>query len=155
MAVLAFGLGTTGAVHVFVSPYVLRMRLIKNRDAKLRSEQYMEEKAKADGEQAAASAAAEQNEIQKEAEQIEEEVAKEEGDEEQEEEEEEEDEEEEEIEEFDLTGCSIEYTTLNFFGQEQTTVTDLEGLKRALSLSGAANHVTKEGVKLKIGRAHV
>ena len=117
LIVFSFGLATTGAAHAFVSPYVIRMKLFKDAEANLRVPPEPKLKpAPAEGESAAEG---------------EEPVT-------------EEEEEESHIKELpDLTGFSVEYTTLNILGAETSGVTSLDGIKLTTNAIGSANYDIK------------
>ena len=64
--------------------------------------------------------------------------------------EDEEESEDEEPEVYDLSGCSIEYTTLSILGFNQTSVTELDGIRPGTNAIGTTNYITKEGTNLFI-----
>jgi len=135
--VFAFGLGTTGIVHLFVTPYVIEMKLLKNKNAKTKDDIPQKIKSKDNDENNTSTN--ENDDKESKNEQIK-----------QEDENEESDDEEIEFEEFDLTGCSLEFTTYNILGSDNITVTDINELRVATNLIGTANFQTKEGKSLFI-----
>lgn len=49
---------------------------------------------------------------------------------------------------YDFSGCTLEYTTLNLFGNEIKRTTSFEGLERIKTNFGLVNLKTAEGNKL-------
>ena len=156
---LGFGFATTAIVHMFVSPYVVRMRMVAKDGAKGPNDiplKFLRAQEKAE---AAKNGEAAQNEsvendtadtADKKASESDNTEGKETVDEKVQEEDEEDDDEEEEEEVYDLNNRAVEITSLNLFGREKTVIADLDAIKVTSNALGTANYVTDGGHKMFI-----
>ena len=142
--VFSLGLTSTGIVHIFVTPYVTNMKLVKSEKAKTEADIPVKQKKtketasesteEVNNEEGVENDANNENDAWSDEEVVEDE----------------EESEDEEPEVYDLNGCSVEYTTLSILGYNQTSVTELDGIRPGTNAIGTTNYITKEGTNLFI-----
>lgn len=124
LLVLGFGVVTTSIVHLLVAPYVIRFKILKNEKAKTMADISNVQSLLQQTRNEEKSSKHEKTKEETTGENTREGRG------------------------YDLSGCTLEYTNLNLFGNEVKQVTDFEGLHTAKSSFGMVNLETGDGKKL-------